>query len=146
MTIEEQRKLEIRCPHCLEDTEVNLAEAACCKHCKKTLIKTKFIKPIMNAGSAFAIAMVVGLGGGSYLDDYFERERYPIAQEYSIIERSISSDRTPVSKYWFLTKKKICIEALKETQKEISYQDYEDNPSAFMNEYERQLRKAAKGW
>jgi hypothetical protein len=142
----EKNRIELRCPHCFEDNKIDVSKSLHCNSCKKTLMNSKYIKPLVKSGSIFVTAIVVGLGGGSYLDDYFERERYPINVEYSIIERTLSSDNTPVSKKRYQQKKELCIEALEETQKDFNYAQFKETPIAFMNEFDKQVSKATRGW
>ena len=107
-------------------------------------MNSRYIKPLVKGGSIFVTAILMGIGTGVVIDEPFEAERYPIDVEYSIIERTLSSDNTPVSRKRYQQKKEICIEALEETQKDFSYTEFKDTPIAFMNEYEKQVRKAAR--
>lgn len=140
----EKHSLNLRCPHCFEDTNLEVTEIATCKHCEKSLIETKFIKPVVSAGVAFIVALTAGLGGGKVLDDYFEKSRYPIEVEYSVIERSLTSDDAPIARSLYGLKKNVIIRALEETQKEIDYEEYKENRVAFFSEFKRQIKIATE--
>lgn len=118
---------------------INLSENLKCKNCQKPLTNSKYIKPLIKGTSIFTTAILIGIGSGIGLDEFFEKNRYPISVEYSIIERSLSGDPSPISRRWFKSKKEACFDALEKTQKKISYKEYKDNPLKFMDEYEKQL-------
>jgi hypothetical protein len=107
-------------------------------------MNSRYIKPLVKGGSIFVTAILMGIGTGVVIDEPFESDRYPIDVEYSIIERTLSSDNTPVSRKRYQQKKEICIEALEETQKDFDYAEFKESPIAFMNEYEKQVRQAAR--
>ena len=143
---EEKNIITVRCPECLEDTSINLSKHLKCKHCEKSLMNSRYIKPLIKGTSIFTTAILIGIGSGIGLDEFFEKDRYPISVEYSIIERSLSSDTTPVSRCRFKSKKEVCFEALENTQKKISYREYKDDPHKFMDEYEAQVfKKKSRG-
>jgi hypothetical protein len=141
MQEEEKNIITVRCPECLEDTSINLSKNLKCKHCEKPLTNSRYIKPLIKGTSIFTTAILIGIGSGIGIDEFFEKDRYPISVEYSIIERSLSGDSTPISRGWFKSKKEICFEALERTQKKISYKEYQEEPLKFMDEYEKQLFK-----
>jgi hypothetical protein len=144
MTKEKKKRFELRCPHCHEDNKIDVSKSLHCNSCKKTLMNSRYIKPLVKGGSIFVTAILMGIGTGVVIDEPFESDRYPIDVEYSIIERTLSSDNTPVSRKRYQQKKEICIEALEETQKDFDYAEFKESPIAFMNEYEKQVRQAAR--
>ena len=136
-----ENNLEIECPHCFKDNSINLSSEIKCKKCKKPLIGEKYKKPIMSAMTA----ILLGVGGGIYLDEKFETDRYPIATEYNIIDSCLSSyDEEPLDRKHYKKKKQICICALKETESEIDFDEYIKHENKFLDIFEKKALSCIK--
>lgn len=139
------QKLDVRCPHCFEDASISVNIEGVCPKCKKSLLGVKYLKPLIGGGTTFLAALIIGLVTGSLGDDYFERERYPVAVEYSIVERGLTTQNAPIERSVYVAKKEILIKALEETQKEVSYEEYEEDPKRFMGVFTVNVLKLAGG-
>ncbi len=94
--------------------------------------------------ATFTTAAIIGVGSGIALDEVFETDRYPINVEYSIIDNCISAYDAPLKVRVFNSKKHICECALEKTEQKVSYDDYKNNQSVFLNEFEKQAYTIAK--
>lgn len=129
--------LEIDCPHCYEKNKINLSSEIKCKHCDKPLVGEKYTKPIMSA----LTAILLGLGGGFYLDDKFEADRYPISIEYDLINSCVSFYEKPLKEKDYRKKQNVCICTLKYTQEEIDYSEYKESENKFFDIFEEKVKE-----
>ena len=132
--------LEIDCPHCYEENKINLSSAIKCKHCSKPLIGEKYSKPIISAMTA----IILGIGGGIFLDETFETDRYPIYTEYNIINSCLTNDEEPLKEEYYKQKRDICICALRKTENELDYSDYKKDKNNFLNIFEKEAKECIK--
>ena len=133
-----KEKLEIKSPHCKEDNSINLSKEIRCKNCDKSLLIKKYAKRALIPSS---IILVTGLCGGVYIDEKLETDRYPLKAEYNIVQSCISQDSRALSRKDYLEKIDICICAHEETIENISYSDFKENKSKFLNIFEVNVRK-----
>lgn len=61
--MKEKNVINIRCPHCFEDTAFASAKEPKCKHCKKTLINARYIKPFAKGATIFITALATQSNG-----------------------------------------------------------------------------------
>ena len=129
--------LEIDCPHCLEENKINLSSEIKCKNCNESLIGEKYKKPIISVMTA----IILGIGGGIYLDEKFETDRYPINIEYNIIHSCLSSYEEPLNERYYKNKKRTCVCALGKTENEIDFEEYENK---FLDIFEDKAKECIK--
>jgi hypothetical protein len=132
--------LEIACPYCDEENKINLSSAIKCKHCNEPLINEKYSKPIISVMTA----VILGIGGGFFLDETFETDRYPVNVEYNIIDSCLSSYEEPLKRGYYKQKRNICICALKKTEQKIDYDDYKKDRNRFLDIFEEEANKCIK--
>jgi hypothetical protein len=132
--------LEIECPHCSEDNSINLSSTIKCKHCNEPLIGEKYTKPIISVMTA----IILGIGGGVYLDEKFETNRYPINTEYNIIYSCLSSYEEPLSERYYKNKKQICSCALRKTENKIDFDEYKKDENKFLDIFEKKAKECIK--
>lgn len=129
------------CPECSEENEI---KGATCNHCNEPLDKHTLVR--LAAVPLFSIiTLLLGAGGATLTDNYLEKNRYPIAAEYSIIEECTSSYPGVLSVTDFKKKRKICVEALEETQDEFSYSEAIDDQKMFLKSFKENIEKRKRG-
>lgn len=128
--------LEIECPHCFKENKINLSTEIKCKHCDKPLIGEKYRKPIISGMTA----IIFGLSGGYYVNEWIDKERYPISVEYSIIEKCVSNYDKPIKKKIYGNKREVCICAMEKTEQELSYSEMKETTHDFINIFESKAR------
>ena len=89
-------------------------------------------------------AIILGIGGGIFLDETLETDRYPINIEYSIIDSCLSSYEEPLKRGYYKQKRDICICALEKTENELDYSDYKKDKNGFFNIFEREAKECIK--
>ena len=132
--------LEIDSPHCFEENKINLSSEIKCKYCNEPLIGEKYTKPIISVMTA----IILGIGGGIYLDGKFEIDRYSINTEYNIIHNCLSSYDEPLNERYYRIKKERCICALKKTENEIDFDEYDKNENKFLDIFEDKIKECIK--
>lgn len=130
--------LEVQCPHCKEQNNINLSKEIKCKSCEKSLTTKKYTKKALISSTT---ALLIGIGGGIYLDEKFETDRYPLKAEYNIVQSCVSQDSRTLSRKDYLEKIDICICAQEKTIKDISYGDFKDSRVLFLNKFESNVLK-----
>lgn len=130
----ETRQIKLRCPNCRKENAIYLSRDIACTHCGKSLGDKKYIKPMV---SGMTVA-IIAFAGGIKLDDYLEKNRYPVNVEYALIESCISAAEEPLAVRVFDRKKEICQDALVRTQHTIDFGQYKAEPDTFIAEYEKQ--------
>lgn len=83
-------------------------------------------------------AVTTGAIVGSYIDDSFERNRYPIYLEYQIISECVGQSYSSSRSH---SRTKSCICALEKTMNDIEYEERTSKP--FSSTFEQYLRKCA---
>ena len=89
-------------------------------------------------------AIILGIGGGVYLDEKFETDRYPINTEYNIIHSCLSSYEEPLNKRYYKNKKQICICALRKTENKIDFDEYKKDENKFLDIFEDKAKECNK--
>ena len=135
-----EHKIHINCPNCEKENIIKLSNDIKCKECGESLItekvyKTK-IKPLIGASTA----IIIGLGSGLYIDNYYIHSRYPLDVEYKIV-RQCAAYEMPYSRYYIKKGTNTCICALNKTESKIDYDEYKKNYNEFLNEFEKNINK-----
>lgn len=122
----------IECPSCNTDNEIEFAKNIKCSKCKESFAGhsyRKFKKPLISATTA----LVAG-GFFTYQADklIFEEERYPLKVEYELVDSCVNSSRIWMSTDRHIKKTQLCICALEETMKVISYKELEKSEPEFL--------------
>ncbi|MGM0497922.1 MAG: hypothetical protein ACQESJ_08395 [Bacteroidota bacterium] len=135
--MEENNIISIQCPKCKKKNAIALSKPVECSNCKTILTQKK------KAGGVAIIvaALVIGLGSGHLMDDAFEKNRYPINVEYSLIDSCVSFNEEPLSYKNYYRKKDICECALLKTQEEFNYYQYKQEENEFMKTFTRYASK-----
>lgn len=133
-------QLEVKCPNCNEDNSINLSSEIKCKNCEEPLTKWKYDqlkKPIIGTFSA----LLIGGIAGHHIDDYFEKNRYPVAVEYRILDNCISSYDRPLRKSYIADKTNVCVCAFSKTIKEYDYRDFKEKQDDFLILFEQKANE-----
>jgi len=133
-------RLDIQCPKCDEKNTIKLSSEIKCKHCGESLTTweySKYKKPIIGTFSA----LIIGGFAGHHIDDYFDKTRYPIAVEYTIIDNCISSYDRPLHRSYITDKKNVCVCAFSKTVKEYDYGDFKENQNDFLILFEQKANE-----
>jgi len=138
-----EHKIHINCPNCDKENIIELNDDIKCKKCGESLITEKIyktkIKPIIGAGSA----IILGIGGGVYIDNHYFDTRYPLNVEYKIIRNCASYDM-PYSKYQIKKATNICICALEKTEKNIDFEEFNKNNNTFLQHFQENIDKCIR--
>lgn len=149
-------EIEILCPECSRATTGYLLSTVC--ECGQLLTSdtkpTKYIKKpwiVISTTVAFLTGVVGTVGGEYYLlkenlsDEKIVQStashRYPINDEYLIINSCISEDQRPLQRSYLIAKKGICVCALGKTQYEYDYLSYQQNRATFLNVFEEKANE-----
>jgi hypothetical protein len=116
----------IECPHCKHDNEIEYAENIHCNKCEKNFKGVTFSKRKIITGTAIALLTYVGF---HTLNDEVKGygDRYPIAVEYALLDSCINGSRNSISQNRYLSKRDVCLCALKGAQEDYPYSDYKDD-------------------
>ncbi len=126
--------MKIECPKCFKENKLNLEAKVNCGHCKEEITGYTYKRPLISATTA----LIIGAGGFFAIDNYvLSKDRYPISAEYELIELCVSSYQKPMKSRNFSEKQSVCICALEETMKDISYSDINDEESNFIEVFDR---------
>lgn len=122
--------MNVQCPHCSHDNTIEFAEHIQCGECKKTLAGVQYKKK----GSVFGKFILVSVvGGGTFVaaTDFSEKERYPLAVEYEIVNSCINGSGKRIRKDEYLHKKSICICALGRLEEQVSFDEIQRDERIF---------------
>lgn len=135
-----ENKIKITCSKCSKDNTVKLSDQLNCKHCEEEITGKKYIrKPWILIPTTLAV--ISGLAGGVYLDEKIETDRFPMAVEHSLIESCISSYEEPLSRSNIRKKKEVCVCALEDTIKDVSYSEYKESHSLFFRVFKNKAEE-----
>lgn len=103
----------------------------------------------MNKSSKTASTlMLLGVGAvaGHNIDDIIEKynlesDRYPIVEEYAIIDNCVSNYDEPISRKVYKNKKDICICTLEKTELAYSYENYKNDSLGFLEIFEKKVNE-----
>ncbi|OOF13498.1 hypothetical protein BZG84_15670 [Salinivibrio sp. PR932] len=132
--------MNIECPHCNTDNEIELTENIQCNKCEKSFTDLKLSKrQLMSAGTA----LLLGAFGGYKADAAFEEDRYPLAVEYAIVDTCANSSKNMISVSRYETKRDVCLCALQKTEQSVPYSDYKSDKTLFLNHFKSNARNCS---
>lgn len=130
-----KKDIEITCGSCSKENTIKLSNELNCKHCEVEITGKKYIyKPWILIPTT--VAVLSGLAGGVYIDEKMETDRYPMTIEHSLLESCISSYKRPLKSSHIRKKKEVCVCALEDSIKEVSYSEYKDSNNMFIRVFE----------
>lgn len=135
--METENQIIIECPKCKKKNAVNISEPIECYNCKTVITQKKVNRPIITV----VAALVIGLTGGHFADDMFEQNRYPIKIEHQILQNCISGDKL-ISRYVYQSKASICLKALENTQKQVSFSEFEEDKNKFLKIFKEEIENS----
>lgn len=135
--------MHIVCPNCASENKIEYAENILCGECKRTLaghIYKQFTKPVISATTA----LVIGALGMYTIDkEFIEAERYPVGFEYELIDSCVRSSENLLRLAFIKKKTKICICAVEETAKEISYAEMKRSEPDFLARFRNEVNSCS---
>ncbi|MCS6174540.1 hypothetical protein [Shewanella baltica] len=121
----------IECPHCYHDNEIEYAEHIRCKKCEKDYKGFSFSKRKWIATGTIVVSALFGVHTGKEYLFHNNAERYPMELEYAYLDSCINANDSLHTMSRYRDKRKECLCALAETQKQISYAEASKNIDNF---------------
>lgn len=121
----------IECPHCRHDNEIEYAEHIRCKKCEKDYKGYKFSKRKWIATGTLVVGVVFGVHTGKDHLLHDNAARYPLDVEYAFLDSCVNGSNNLLSTSRYQDKRKVCLCAMKETQKQLSYLEAQKNIDNF---------------
>ena len=132
--------LEISCPNCDKENIIKLSSEIKCKHCEKSLTKTKYEK-LKKPFIETLTAVIIGSVGGYQITEYFDTDRYPMNIEHSILENCISSYNEPLRTSHIRDKKNVCVCAFSKTIQDYDYSEFKKSQDKFLVIFKNNLNE-----
>jgi len=123
--------INVVCPQCEHENSIKLESEGKCSKCDCALHGRNYVEFTWSLSGKFLL--IVGGCAGYFINDYVERNRYPIWTEYKIVEQCVHSSREALFRKVFNEKEKVCVCALKKTQKKFNYSKFREDPNSFMS-------------
>lgn len=127
--------MQVICPHCSTENKIEYSKNIICNKCKTSFsghTYKSFKKPLASA----ATALVIGAIGAYEIDKRFiDETRYPVRVEYELIDACVNLSRVPLTSRQRVKKVKICICALENTMKNVSFKDMQKSESKFVTRF-----------
>lgn len=130
----------IECPHCNNDNKIFLDNTNCSK-CNKSFFGIKFKKATT---SILMTGLLVSSGFFGYKQYQTNSHRYPTRVEFSIIDQCVSGSGQIIPREYVSQKLQICLLSLENTQKNISYSDFNNNKDKFDKEFQKNTYEATR--
>lgn len=131
--------MQIECPSCSTDNEIEFSEIIVCSECKESFIGhsyKKFKKPLVSATTA----LIIGAYGTYKADQiFFENQRYPLRVEYELLDSCVNSSSRLMNAYRQNEKIQTCICALNKTMEEIDYKELKKSESKFLARFRNSI-------
>jgi hypothetical protein len=130
--------MQIECPACQEANQIEYAENIKCGKCEKTLaghFYKRFKKPLISTSVAVCIAAL----GGYKVEKAISDDRYPMAEEYELINACSSGQIYALSSKSAKEKTSLCVCALEKTVNDISYSDIKGNEQQFVTRFKANI-------
>ena len=135
----DKQTIEIECPHCKKENFIKLSSNIHCKHCHATLMQEGYQRKKLYGKFLATTMLSLAIGGCVVIDKEFIR--YPIEEEYKIINSCITSNKMLQSKENYLKQSKICFCAFMLTEKHITFLEYQMNENAFLSKFSVNIDK-----
>jgi hypothetical protein len=133
--------MHIECPSCTTENKIEFGDNIICSKCKKSFTGhtyKKFKKPFLSATAA----LLLGVYGTYKIDQvFFEIPRYPIGVEYELVDLCINSSANIMDSPRRNQKRSICICALENTMKEVTYKQFIESEREFSSHFRNSLLK-----
>jgi hypothetical protein len=130
--------MQIECPSCHQNNEIEYAENIKCGGCQKTLaghFYKRFNKPFLSTSVAVCIAAF----GGYKVEKAISDDRYPMAEEYEMINACSSGQISFLSFKSAKEKTSLCVCALEKTVDSFSYSDIKGNEKQFISRFRENI-------
>lgn len=130
--------MKIECPFCAETNDLD--QEVSCSKCEKSLSKeglTFAQKPLFSALSG-VIFTVAGFWGYDWYMDPPEG-RYPLEVEYALVNACTNGSSNGMTREEFGLQSEVCLCAVENVTRSISYADFQENKTAFGPVLERHV-------
>lgn len=102
-----------------------------CGSCNEDLSQFTFSRNKKKIGATIG-AIILGVGSFQVSEHLYPAiDRYPMADEYRILDACINSHQVLLTEHEYSKKKKICICALDKSTKQYNYESLISNPKSF---------------
>lgn len=135
----DKQSIGIECPQCKQENFLKLSSDVFCKHCNYTLTQQSYRKK--KSSGKFLATAVISLAVGSGFIIEKELIRYPVQEEYKIINGCINSNKMPQPKQDYLKQSEICFCAFMLTEKHITFLEYQMNKDEFSSKFSTNVDK-----
>lgn len=119
--------MKVECPACAHKQPLTPAVCSGCNTSFAGHLYRKYRKPLMSATTALIVG---GYGGYKVTDKLHEEVRYPLREEYAIVEACINASARPLSPGAYERKRDMCLCAFEGATRDIGYERVE--PEAFV--------------
>lgn len=122
--------MKIECPACAH--KQTFAITASCGNCNGILsghLYRKYRKPFLSATTALVLG---AYGSYKVTDNLHDESRYPLRVEYALVDACVNANARPLPSQSYQRKQEICLCALEETIKEVTYREMRKNHEAFL--------------
>ena len=118
--------MNVECPKCKKHIQLTKQDVLC-GSCNEKLSKYTLYKTKKTTGVTLT-AIVMGIGAYQ-VSGHIEHAigRYPMAEEYQLLDACINADISSITRHEHLAKKKLCICALDRTVREFNYEQLIEN-------------------
>ena len=137
--MDDKQTIEIECPHCKKENLIKLSSDIHCKHCHATLMQVGYQRKKLYGKFLATTMLSLAVGNGVVIDKEFIR--YPIEEEYKIINSCITLNETPQSKENYLKQSEICFCAFSLTEKHVTFIEYQMNNKEFSSKFRTNIAK-----
>lgn len=132
--------MNIECPKCHKQVELT-KQSVLCGSCNENLSQHTYSKTKKKIGVTVS-AIILGLG--SYqASEYIHPpiDRYPMADEYQLLDACINADTRVLTHQEYLSKKRVCICALDKTILQFNYSSLLSNKKDLYPIFSRNIKK-----
>lgn len=130
----------IECPHCKHDNEIEQAEQIRCTKCEKDYKGFTFSKRKWLATGTIIVGLAFGVHTGKDHLLHDNADRYPLDVEYAFLDSCVNGSNNLHTIRGYQNKRELCICAMSESQKKMSYAEASKNPNSFKVLFETYVR------
>jgi len=134
--------MRIECPAC---ARAQIFEPAVCTGCNASFaghLFRKYRKPLLSATTALLLG---GYGGYKVTDTLREEARYPLRQEYAVVEACLHTSALPLSSAIYARKRDICLCAYEGASREIGLERMATEPDSFLGAMRKHASRCSQG-